>query len=202
LLPFPLPAPTEAPWPRSPPGRGAALGKAGALWGLAKTSCRVFLGVNLGAQPLRVRGCLPVTAGLPLPVPRGAKHGLTLVRGPTRRRLPWPAGTRTRRRMGQTRSTGRNRLPRGTRAAESAEGAKLGSSNHGLSQLHDGAQEKDVRHPAVTHLPAAIPVSQEPKHYAEDHVAKKHHLRGIETLLWKAHSWKQWAALPLQPWAS
>lgn len=118
----------------------------------------------------------------------GGLHSLTLVRGPTRHLLPWPAGTQTRCRMGQTRSAGRNRLPRGRRAAGSAKGQELGSLKHRLGQACGscGAQEKDVWLPAVTHLPAAIPVGQEPKHYAEHHVAKKHHLRGIETQLWRA----------------
>lgn len=99
---------------------------------------------------------------------------------------------------------GRNRLPRGTRAAESEKGAKLGSSDHGLSQVHGsrGAWEKEVQPLVLTHLPAAIPVGQEPEHYAEDHVAKKHHLRGIETQLWRAHCRQHRAALLFELWVS
>lgn len=65
------------------------------------------------------------------------------------------------------------------RAVESAKGKRLGSPNHELSPVCGscGAQEKDMQPQALTHLPAAIPVGQEPEHYAEDHVAKKHHLR-------------------------
>lgn len=59
-----------------------------------------------------------------------------------------------------------------------------------------------MRPPALTHLPAAIPVGQEPEHYAEDHVAKKHHLRGVETQLWRPQSQQHLAALPFEPWAS
>lgn len=51
-----------------------------------------------------------------------AKHSLTPARGLTRRLPPWSSGRRTRCRMGQTRSAGRSRLPRGRRAAESARG--------------------------------------------------------------------------------
>lgn len=81
-------------------------------------------------------------------------------------------------------------MPRGMRAAESAKGKTLGSSNHSLRQEHGswGPQGKEVQPPALTHLPAAVPVGQEPKHYAEDHVAKKHHLRGKETQLQRAPS--------------
>lgn len=131
----------------------------------------------------------------------GGLHSLTLARGLTRHLLPWPAGTQTRCRMGQTRSAGRNRLPRGRRAAGSAKGQELRSLKHRLSQVHGscGVQEKDTQPPAVAHLPAAVPVGQEPEHYAEHHVAKKHHLRGIETQLWRAHSQlcQEWCSAPL-----
>lgn len=140
---------------------------------------------------------LPMMAGFLQPMPRGMRHGLTLASGLTHHLLPWPAGTRTRCRMGQMKSAGRNRTPRGMKAAESAKGETLGSSNHSLSQEHGscGPQEKEVQRPALTHLPAAVPVGQEPKHYAEDHVAKKHHLREIETQLRRAHSQQNCAAL-------
>lgn len=49
--------------------------------------------------------------------------------------------------------------------------------------------------PVPTHLPASIPVGQEPEHYAEDHVAKKHHLRGSGRQLWGARSQQHQAAL-------
>lgn len=51
---------------------------------------------------------------------------------------------------------------------------------------------------AHTHLPAAIPVGQQPEHYAEHHVAKKHHLKGIETQLWRAQSRQHQSALLLE----
>lgn len=84
------------------------------------------------------------------------------------------------------------------------KGGKSESPNHGLSQARGswGAQEKDVRPPALTHLPAAIPVGQEPERYAEDHVAKKHHLRGIEAQLRRPRSQQDGAALPFELWAS
>lgn len=90
------------------------------------------------------------------------------------------------------------------RATESAKGAKLGSSNHELTQVHGSrrAWEKDGQPLLLTHLPATIPVSQEPEHYAEDHVAKKHHLRGIETQLWRVHSQQHQAALLFKLWVS
>lgn len=65
-----------------------------------------------------------------------------------------------------------------------------------------GAQEKDMQDPNLTYLPAAIPVSQKTKHYAEDHVAEKHHLRRIETQLWRAHSQQHQAAPFFELWAS
>lgn len=141
-------------------------------------------------------GPFPLVAPL-LPSQEGGWHSLTLARGPTRRLPPWPAGTQTRCMTGQMRSAGRNRLPRGRRAAGSAKGQELGSLRHRPSQVHGSceAQEKDTRPSALTHLPAAVAVGQEPEHYAEHHVAKKHHLRGIGTQLWRAHSQTHGAAL-------
>lgn len=173
---------------------------------------------------------------------QGAKHGLTPAHGLTRRLPPWSSGRRTRCRMGQTRSAGRNRLPRGRRAAESARGKirvtepstpslpeALGRARvdpkgfephatnpwtlmgavpqghctakgqgdrwwpapRGLSQGWGRARTA----PVPTHLPASIPVGQEPESYAEDHVAKKHHLQGIGRQLWGDRSQQHQAAL-------
>lgn len=90
------------------------------------------------------------------------------------------------------------------RAAESAKWERLGSPNHELSLVRCscGSQEKDVQPQVLTHLPTAIPVGQEPKHYAEDHVAKKHHLRGFKHKLWRIHPWKHQAALLFELWVS
>lgn len=173
---------------------------------------------------------------------QGAKHGLTPAHGLTRRLPPWSSGRRTRCRMGQTRSAGRNRLPRGRRAAESARGkirvtepstpslpealgrARVdpkGFEPHAtnpwtlmgaIPQGHCTAKGQGDRWwpaprglsqgwgrartaPVPTHLPASIPVGQEPEHYAEDHVAKKHHLQGIGRQLWGDCSQQHQAAL-------
>lgn len=132
----------------------------------------------------------------------GGLHSLTLAHVLTRRLLPWPAGTQTRCRMGQMRSAGRSRLPRGRRAAGSAKGQELGSAEAQPGAWLLWSTGKGRTAPAVTHLPAPVPVCQEPEHYAEHHVAKKHHLIGIETQLWRAHSQLHGAVLLFKLWVS
>lgn len=129
-------------------------------------------------------------AGIPPPMLADMRHGLTLVRGLTHHLLPWPAGAQTRCKMGQRKSAGRNKMPRGMRAAEPAKGETVGPSDRRCRQLCSSHRlhQKAVQAVVLTHLPAAIPVSQEPKHYAEHHVAKKHHLGGMETELCRVHS--------------